>query len=208
MKMHCYMAAICILLGAATARADEVTKLVGEGEKAYAAKDYQKAMDIFQQVVQHLQARIGETIGRYFPAVQNGWTASPVDNANWSGSAGAQSHSFVNSSRVYTRKADEIEVTIQFCNWPMIMQGAKAGMAAYSNPIMAQMLKVQGIEFSSEEKAGWMIMKIVDKKSDSAQINAFSDQAMILIETQANAADAALKYFEAIDLEGLDGALK
>ncbi|MBT8041778.1 MAG: hypothetical protein HKP10_07910 [Kiritimatiellales bacterium] len=208
MKMRSYMAATCILLAAVSVRADEMNTLIDEGEKAYAARDYQKAVDIFQQVVQRLQLRIGEAIERFFPDAHKGWTAGAVENTNWSGSSGEQSHSFVNSTRVYTRKADGVEITVQFCNWPMIMQGAKAGMAAYSNPMMAQMLKLQGIEFKSDEKAGWIVMSIVDSKSDSTQINAFSDRAMILVQTQASAADAASNYFGEIDLEGLDTALQ
>ena len=197
-----------LVFAATLAGADEVDDLIKQGQKAYASGNYRETVDLFQQVVEKVQARMGAEIGKFFPQPMKGWSAGEIENSSWSGSSGGESQSFVNSSRTYVRAADGMEISLLFCNWPAIVQGARAGMEVYSNPMMAQMLKQQGIEFKSEEKEGWQVLSIANAQSDEVQIMAFSDQFMIQVQTKAGAADTAQAHFAKIDLAGLGKSLK
>ena len=55
---------------------------------------------------------------------------------------------FVSSQRTYTRDSDGMDVTLQICNWPEIVQATHAGASAASNPMMAQVFKQQGIDLA------------------------------------------------------------
>jgi hypothetical protein len=188
--------------------ADEVDELIQQGQRAYAEKNYAKTVDLFHQVIAEVQSRMGAQIGKFFPQPMKGWTAGEIETSNWSGSSGGESQSMINSSRTYTRESDGATVSMQFCNWPAVVEGTRAGLSAYSNPMMAQMMKQQGIDFKSEEKDGWQILTIVNTQSDQAQVMAFADHIMLMVQSTAGLAGIVNHYVGSVPLAELDRALQ
>lgn len=208
MKIRNILMAGLVFVTAWTVRADEIDKLIEQGHKAYADGNYPKSVELFQQVIEKVQSRMGGVIAGFFPEAMSGWTADEIENSSWSGSSGGQAHSMINSSRTYTRDSDQADVSIQICNWPTVIQGTRAGLQAYSNPMVAQMMKQQGLDFKSEERDGWQVMSLVNTQADEAQVMAFSDSIMVIVQSSAGLSDAVSSYFGRIDLAGLDKSMK
>jgi len=189
------------------AAGDEVTDLADKAKQAYAAGNYQEALDLFQQVVQRIQAMVSQSFERFMPKAQAGWEAGEIESQSWSGTTGETSQHMTNLSCEYTREKDEAECTVNIANWPHLIQGYRQTAQMYKQ--MGDMLNADpDTKISVEETDGWVIIKVVEVADENVQVTAVHDDLMVNIEFDRNEPDVAASYLKSIDLAGLVAAAK
>jgi hypothetical protein len=62
-----------------------MSTLINKGQEALNSGEYQKALDLFQKVVQQLQSMLSESIERFFPEAFSGWDAGEIESQSWAG---------------------------------------------------------------------------------------------------------------------------
>lgn len=180
----------------------DVAPLIKKGEEAVNAKDYQSAIDYFQQVVMELHGLLGATMGGFMPPALAGWEAGEIEKQSWSGATNDSAQNLTNVSQTFTRKSDGKTCQIAVVNWPEMVTGMKQSVDAYKK--MSEMMKSNPeMTMTVEERDGWTILRIVDKRMATTTLNAVSDGAYVMVT--ANYADAteADRYFAAMNLSGI-----
>lgn len=192
--------------GFATA-GDDVTALADKAKQAYADGNYQEALDLFQQVVQKIQAMVSQSFERFMPKALAGWEAGEIESQSWSGTTGETAQHMTNLSCEYTREKDEAECTVNITNWPHLLAGYRQTAQMYKQ--MGDMMNADpDTKIDVEETDGWVIIKIVEVSDESVQIAAIHDKLMVGIEFDQNEPDVADNYLKNIDLAGLAAAAK
>ena len=142
------------------AAGDEVTDLADKAKQTYAAGNYQEALDLFQQVVQKIQAMVSQSFERFIPKALAGWEVGEIESQSWSGTTGETSQHMTNLSCEYTREKDEAECTLNITNWPHLIQGYRQTAQMYKQ--MGDMLNADpNTKITMEEKDGWMILRLL-----------------------------------------------
>ena len=181
---------------------EDMSSLVDKGQQAIKSGEYQTALELFQQVVQQLQSKLSASIEKFFPGALSGWEAGEIESQSWAGVTEEGTQNMTNLTRVYTRKSDGARCQINITNWPMMVQGLKQSLQVYKQ--MPQLLTADpDKQMSFEEKNGWMLMKMLDKKSKDAQVNAIHDHFMVNVEFNKPELAPAEQYVKSMDLTGL-----
>jgi hypothetical protein len=193
--------AITVFIPAAQAQKD-MSSLIDKGQKAISNGEYQAALELFQQVVQELQSRLSASIEQFLPGALSGWEAGEIESQSWAGASQEGTHNMTNLTRVYTRKSDGASCRINITNWPMMIQGLKQSLTMYKQ--MPQLLTADpDKQMSIEEKNDWLLMTMLDKSSQDAQVNAIHDNFLVTIEFNQPDLAPAEQYLKSMDLAGL-----
>ncbi len=181
---------------------EDMSSLIDKGQQAVKSGEYQTALELFQKVVQQLQSKLSASIEKFFPGALSGWEAGEIESQSWAGVTEEGTHNMTNLTRVYTRKSDGARCRINITNWPMMVQGLKQSLQVYKQ--MPQLLTADpDKQMSFEGKNGWMLMKMLDKKSKEVQVNAIHDHFMVNVEFNKPELAPAEQYVKSMDLTGL-----
>ncbi|UCH85194.1 MAG: hypothetical protein JSW50_05760 [Candidatus Latescibacterota bacterium] len=186
---------------------DEVTDLAEKARKAYAAGDYQEALNLYQQIVQHIQAMVSASLERFMPQAPAGWEAAEIESQSWTGSTDETSQRMTNLTREYTRESDEAECTVVIANWPQMIQGYRQTIQMFEQ--MGDMMNADpDTKVTKTTKDGWDILKIVEVSDGAVQLSAVHDQIIVHIELDRNEPGVADTFLNSIDLPGLLAAVE
>ncbi|UCG53394.1 MAG: hypothetical protein JSW58_07530 [Candidatus Latescibacterota bacterium] len=197
---------LCVAVSA-TAADDDITALVDSGRTALAEGNYQEALDLFQQVVQKIQAMVSQSFEQFLPGALTGWTAGEIESQSWAGTTGEGSHRMTHLTREYTREKDDARCTINITNWPHLVQGFQQSMQAYKQ--MEQLMSADPrMQVEVDSKDEWTILKVVDSTEKTVQLSAVHKKLMVSIEVDKEEVAVAEEYLGKINLTGLAGAAK
>jgi len=186
---------------------DDLKPLVEKGRKAIDSKDYQAALDHFQQVVQKLQEIVGAAFEHLMPEAPTGWDAGELTRYSWAGTSEEFSGNMINISQKFTRKSDGKVCRINIVNWPQQMAALKQALATYKQ--MGDMLNANSnVQFSIEETGGWTVMRMVNQDSRATEIRALSEHVMVSIELDDPDAKAGEMFLNLMNLADIEKRTK
>jgi hypothetical protein len=181
---------------------DDLSTLVKKGEKAIDAKDYQEAIDYFQQVVAKLQTLVEAAFETFMPNALPGWEAGEIKSQSWAHTTEEQAGNMTNISQEFTRTSDGKTVTVNLSNWPHVVAGLKQSLDSYKQ--MESMVNTDpNMSITFDERDGWTIMRVVDKRGGSTQIQAVGEQAMVSIDADYPDAEEPDQYLQSMNLAGI-----
>ena len=196
---------VIVVLASGVVAQGDLKPLVKKGEKAIDAKDYQAALDYFQQVVGKLQNLVEVAFETFMPDALSGWDAGEIRSQSWAQTTEGYAGNMTNINRVFTRTSDGKKVTVNLSNWPQIVSGLRQSLDAYKQ--MEDMMNMDpNTKITFDERDGWTIMRIVDQKRGSTQIQAVGESAMVSVEADYADAKEADQYLRSINLAGIGGA--
>jgi hypothetical protein len=198
------VASIFCCWGAAKVDAgDDVSSLSAQGLKAYQGGDYQKALDLFQQVVIIIQNSLGASFESFFPKPPKGFTAGEIEDSSVAGVAGGASHRATSLICKYTRTSDNAVVTVSITNMPISVQAIRQSMQMFLDPQMKAMLANSPDAPSVEERDGWTLMTQPDGSVDAA-----TEELMLSIQSNQVGKEVLAQFLGGVDLLGLAAAGK
>jgi hypothetical protein len=196
-----------LMIGSSVTAQDDLKSLVKKGQSAFDAKDYQSALEYFQQVVQKLQNLVGAAFEQYMPKALPGWEAGELQRQSWAGTSEEFTGNMVNLSQKFTRTSDGKTCRIDLVNWPQSVTAVKQSLDMYKQ--MGDMMNADpNINMSINEKDGWTVLRIVDLQQNTTQIQAVSNNAMISIDANYPDAKEANQYLDAMDLSAIEHKAK
>jgi hypothetical protein len=180
----------------------DIKPLVKKGEEAIDAKDYQAALDYFQQVVGKLQNLVEAAFETFMPKTLPGWEAGEIRSQSWAQTGEGYAGNMTNITQVFTRTSDGKKVTVNLSNWPHVVTGLKQSLEAYKG--MESMMNMDpNTKITFDDRDGWTIMRIVDLEGGSTQIQAVGEQAMVSVEADYPDAKEADQYLLSMNLAGI-----
>ncbi len=185
---------------------DDPIALADEGRSALKAGDNQKALELFQQVVQSLQAMLAESLEQFIPAARKGWSAGEIRSNSWTGTTEQTISNMTNLSCEYKRESDGARLTVSLTNWPHLVTGMRQSLTMYKQ--MPQVMTADpNRQITVEDSGDWTILRIHDKKRESADVHAVHEHAMFTIDLDRGEMGVADDYLGSVNLSDLGNAL-
>jgi hypothetical protein len=181
-----------------------------------ALKDYKagktgEAMASLQEAVALMQKSAQKGMAAFFPKAPEGWEAGKLDSQSISSGGEGHSGSWTTLSQSFTRKKDELKVSIALANSPDMIKAQKGMLEGFKNPEMLKMMNSDPAhQVKLIDQAGWVGLRQITKgKGDDkgkAEIIVLTDACMLTL--QVDSADEAVldTFFKQIDLKGLAAA--
>ena len=187
----------------------KIELLTAEAVKSYKAGKLSDAVSQLQQAITAIQKEMEKGLAAMFPPAPKGWEAGEIDKGS-AAMASAQSTSWTNVSRTYTRKSDQVTAEISLTNSPQLMAGQKQMVEMYKNPQLLAMVNRSGqTKITPLSREGWSGLTIVSKEDDTAKAIAFSGGGN-LVDIEISKADAQIleMFLKAVNFKAVPAATK
>lgn len=181
-----------------------------------ALKDYKagktgEAMTSLQEAISLIQKSSRKGMAAFFPKAPDGWEAGKLDSQSVSGGGEGGSSFWTTLSQDFTRKKDQLRVSVSLANSPEMIKAQKGAMEVFKN---AETLKAMNSDpahqYKLVEQAGWVGLRTVEKGKDGdkgrCEIILFTDACLLTL--RVDSADEAVldQFFKQIDLKALAAA--
>jgi hypothetical protein len=186
-----------------------------EGKIESALKDYKtgktgEAMTALQEAISLMQKSAQKGMAAFFPKAPEGWEAGKLDSQSIS-SGGDHTSSWTTLNQNFTRKKDELKVSVSLANSPELIKAQKGMLDAFKNPQMLKMMNADPArQIKLIEQAGWVGVRQVEKAKDDnkgkVEIILIIDACMLTLNINSDDEAALDKFFKQIDLKALAAA--
>lgn len=184
---------------------DTVLDLMNKGENAYKEENYELAHDLLQQALSQIQNKISVSFSTFLPEAPHGWTAKKAQTESASSSSSSENVRYVETTKKYIRKSDQESIKILIGNSPNISKSYMEMAKVVNNPMMKKAIEKEN-DIKIEQRDDWYIFS-EPINSDEYEITAVREGVIIRIK-DADSGELARKFFNKIDLEGLNKSLE
>jgi hypothetical protein len=187
-------------------QSEQVQAVVSKALDAYKEGRTQEAISQLQQAIAIMQQSQQTGMASFFPKPPDGFEAGQVDSQSATFGSGKQAGSYTHVSRVYTRKSDDLTVTVSLTDSPELIQAQKMVAEQFKNPsAVAAMNQNPDVVIKTLQGDGWFGWMTVNKKSD-AQVTAFCNGCVLSINVNKPDQQVVEIFWQGINLKGLAAA--
>jgi hypothetical protein len=189
----------------------EIEAKISAGLKAYQDGRTGEAISALQEAIAGMQKSQHKGMAAFFPKAPEGWEAGKLDSASISANSGQEGGSSVTTlTQEFTRKSDDLKVTVTLANSPELIKAQEKLLEVYKNPEMTKMMNANpDHQLKVIDENGWTGLRQIMKEDEgkgSASITAFSGACILTLQVQNNDGDVLDMFWKTIDLKGLAAA--